>query len=102
MKRYPLGDQGLGIVLAVLFLGSWAGQAVFQVWVNGDDWNEFWASTLENWQSEAFFLLTFVVLTAFFSFNGSPESKSSDDELNGKLDEIQGKLDAVLRRAESR
>jgi hypothetical protein len=88
MRRYPLGDKGLGIALAALFLASWAGQAVFQVWVDGEDWNQFWASTLENWQSEALQLLLFVVLTSFLAFKGSPESKDSDDEVQQKLDEL--------------
>jgi hypothetical protein len=88
MRRYPLGDRGLGYVLAGLFLASWIGQAVFQITVNDEDWGEFWASTLENWQSEFLQLLTFMVLTSFLVFRGSPESRDSDDELTAKVDEL--------------
>jgi hypothetical protein len=87
-RQYPLGSRGLGIVLLLLFLGSWVGQAVVQVDVLDESWAEFWASTLENWQSEFLQLLTFMVLTSFLIFRGSPESRDSDDELNDKVDEI--------------
>jgi hypothetical protein len=33
-------------------------------------------------------LLTFMVLTSFLIFKGSPESRDSDDELSTKVDEI--------------
>jgi len=89
MKRhYPLGDQGLAIVLGALFLASWVGQAIFQVFVENESWAAFWASTMENWQSEYLQLTSFMVLTAFFIFRGSPESRDSDDELHDKVDEI--------------
>jgi hypothetical protein len=91
-RQYPLGPRGLAIVLAVLFLGSWVGQAVFQVGVLDESWPQFWASTLENWESEFLQLLTFMVLTSFLIFRGSPESRDSDDELSDKVDEILERL----------
>jgi fucose permease len=90
--RYPLGRYGLGFVLAILFLGSWIGQAVFQVGIVGEEWSEFWSSTLENWQSEFLQLLTFMVLTSVLIYKGSPESRDSDDELHAKVDEILERL----------
>jgi hypothetical protein len=93
-RRYPLGDKGLAIVLAALFLGSWAAQLIFQVFVENESWSAFWASTMENWQSEYLQLLSFVVLTAFLVFKGSHESRDSDDELTAKIDEILERLRA--------
>jgi hypothetical protein len=87
-RRYPLGEYGLVIVLASLFVLSWAGQAIFQVGVNDETWNEFWAATLENWQSEFLQLLTFVALTKFLILRGSEESRDTTDEMDDKLDEI--------------
>jgi hypothetical protein len=92
-RRYPLGDYGLVVVLGLLFLGSWGLQAIFQVGVNGDTWGKFWASTMENWQSEYLQLFSFVALTTYLIFRGSHESRDSDDEVNEKLDEILRRLD---------
>lgn len=46
MKRW-----GAVYILVALFGGSWIGQAVSQL-AEGDGWNLFLSSTLENWQSE--------------------------------------------------
>jgi hypothetical protein len=110
-RRHPLGDKGLAIVLAVLFLGSWLAQFVFEILVVRNDahehgqsfqwsqfWPEFWQSTLENWQSEFLQLLTFVVLTAYLVFRGSPESKDSDDEVMAALERIEARLDHLEER----
>ena len=105
-RRYPLGRRGLGWVLLGLLLVSWIGQFIFEVMVVRNDahahgerfsWSEFWPefgqSTFENWQSEFLQLLTFVVLTAFLVYHGSPESRDSDDEMKAQLDRIEAKLD---------
>jgi hypothetical protein len=92
-RRYPLGDRGLAIVLGALFLASWAAQAFFQLVVEDESWGAFWASTMENWQSEFLQLLTFLTLTAVLVYRGSPESRDSDDETSAKLDEILRRLD---------
>jgi low affinity Fe/Cu permease len=93
VKRYPLGDRGLAIVLGAAFLGSWAAQAIFQLVVEDETWGAFWAATMENWQSEFLQLLTFLTLTSILIFKGSPESRDSDDEMDAKLDEILRRLD---------
>jgi hypothetical protein len=93
VKRYPLGDRGLAIVLGSLFLASWVAQAIFQVAIENESWPAFWAATMENWQSEFLQLLTFLTLTAVLIYRGSPESRDSDDEMNAKLDEILRRLD---------
>jgi hypothetical protein len=87
-KRYPLGPRGLGIVLFILFALSWAGQAIVQTQVLDEGWDQFAASTLENWQSEFLQLLAFVALTSVFIYKGSPESRDSDDELKAKIDRV--------------
>jgi hypothetical protein len=111
MEKRPLGTYGLGWVLLALFLTSW----VLQTWtgwrefeaeqaqhqqaaeVFGDDgyiWN--WGrATFENWQSEFLQLLTFVALTSFLIFKGSPESRDSDDEMKAMLERIERRLEAM-------
>jgi Domain of unknown function (DUF6766) len=104
-RHHPLGDKGLAIVLAVLFLASWIGQFIFELFVVrneanahgesfswGDFWPSFWQSTLENWQSEFLQLLTFVVLTTYLIYRGSHESKDSDDEMHAALGRIEAQL----------
>ena len=104
-------ERNLAFVLVVLFLSSWAVQA----WTG---WREFqteqlshgesaavfgdsgyiWAflqATMENWQSEFLQLLTFVVLTAFLVYKGSPESRDSDDEMKEMLQRIEARLDEM-------
>lgn len=87
-------DYSLGIILTVLWLASWVLQFVFQlplemnnakehgqVFQMSEFWISFFKDTFENWQSEFLQVLTFVVLTKYFIFNGSKESKSRK-ELN--------------------
>lgn len=100
-----LRNYNLGVILLTLFLLSWAGQAIFQ-WQEfvqtQQEHNqpieinafvpEFLSRTFENWQSEFLQLLSFVVLTGFFIFKGSPESKDSDEKIEQKLSKIEKKL----------
>jgi hypothetical protein len=104
-------NYGLSIVLAGLFLVSWA----MQTWMG---WNKFasdqqalgqiptlfgssgyiweWGeATFENWQSEFLQLLTFVVLTSFLIHKGSHESKDTDEEMQAQLNRIEKKLTAL-------
>ena len=101
-------DYSLSIVLAALFLVSWA----LQTWTG---WVEFvaeqqehgqvaeafgpdgyvwaWAqATFENWQSEFLQLLTFVVLTTYLIHRGSHESKDTDEKVQAQLDRIEQRL----------
>lgn len=79
----------LGIILAALWIGSWILQLVFQLPLEKQNalehgqpfqMSEFWVSfmkdTFENWQSEFLQVLTFVVLTKYFIYEGSKESKT--------------------------
>lgn len=104
-------NYNLSIVLSVLFLASWAGQAIFEWFVVSNEatnhgqqmtvsdyLTEFGQSTLENWQSEFLQLLTFVVLTSFLIHRGSHESKDGEDEMRAALARIEARLDALGRR----
>ena len=107
-RRWPLGEYGLSLMLAFLFLASWAGQFVVELVKVGNEarshgeafsmsefWPSFWQSTLENWQSEFLQLLTFVVLTAYFIHRGSAESKDGDEDIQAALERIEARLDQL-------
>jgi hypothetical protein len=104
-------DYNLAVVLFALFMVSW----ILQSWMG---WRDFKAeqqehqqqaevfgsegyvwhwgeATFENWQSEFLQLLTFVVLTAYFIYKGSAESKDGDEEMKQALDRIEQRLDAL-------
>jgi hypothetical protein len=104
-RRSWVREYALGLVLGGLFLASWLAQFVFQAQeaVNESNthgeafsWSEFWpkflSSTFENWQSEFLQLLSFVVLTTYFIYKGSHESRDGQDRMEAKIDRI---LEAV-------
>lgn len=52
MTRH-LRRWGAVYILALLFAGSWTGQALtMRAEIAADGWAVFWAATFENWQSE--------------------------------------------------
>ena len=55
----------------------------------------FLSRSFENIISEFLQLAAFVVLTAILIFEGSTESKDSDDRLEAKIDVILRRLDAL-------
>ena len=55
----------------------------------------FLSRSFENIMSEFLQLAAFVVLTAILIFEGSTESKDSDDRLEAKIDVILRRLDAL-------
>jgi hypothetical protein len=95
MKRF-FRDNGLSLALVVLFLGSWAGQAVAGHQVYNQEQREhgepperlgaylrsghFLEATGENWESEFLQMFLYVVLTAFLYQRGSSESRKPDQE----------------------
>jgi hypothetical protein len=98
-------EFGLGIALVVLFVTSWAGQAVaeWQAYTDeqrelgesirvGDFFTEFAQSTLENWQSEFLQLFSFVTLAALYIHRGSAESKDTEEKVEASLQRIEQKL----------
>ena len=102
-------DHLLSLTLFGLFLISWIGQLYFQyehelqeaLQHGGETFsifsaqfmNSFWASTLENWQSEFLQLLSFVVLTTFLIHRHSHESRDSNDEMAKDIRYIRRKLE---------
>jgi hypothetical protein len=111
MKRAPLGRYGLAWVLLAFFLISWVIQS-FTGWrefkseqealgeaavVFGDS-GYIWSwlrATFENWQSEFLQLLTMVVLTAYLIYQGSSESKDSNEQMQASLDRIEQRLETL-------
>jgi DNA-binding GntR family transcriptional regulator len=101
-------DHLLSLTLFTLFLVSWIGQLIFQYQHELDEaiqhgdqafsvfsaefMHSFWASTLENWQSEFLQLLSFVVLTTFLIHRHSHESRDSQDEMAEHIREIKERL----------
>jgi hypothetical protein len=90
-----------GLVTGLLFLVSWAGQFVFQMMTEknqaeqhgqsfawADFLPQFFASTLENWQSEFLQLVWQAAGLALFYFWGSSQSRESDDRLEAKIDRL--------------
>lgn len=108
MKRH-FTQRGLAYFILALFLISWVGQlfAEAAVWLddahdhgligpesvwdafrNADFWEQFWQSTLENWQSEWLQVATFVLATAYLVYTGSAESADSDQRIEAKIDAL--------------
>ena len=98
-------EFGLGLVLMLLFFGSWFahGIAEWQVFTDeqrehgqpveiGDFVSSFGQSTLENWQSEFLQLFAFVALSAMFVHRGSAESKDTDETIEASLRRIEDHL----------
>jgi hypothetical protein len=98
-------EFGLGLVLMLLFFGSWFahGIAEWQVFTDeqrehgqpveiGDFVSTFGQSTLENWQSEFLQLFAFVALSALFIHRGSAESKDTDEKFEASLRRIEEHL----------
>ena len=109
-------DRSLGIFFVTLFLLTWVGQLLFewQVFVDeqrehdstalfwsADFWEEFWQSTLENWQSEFLQLAAFTIAAAYLVMKGSSESPDSDERTEAKLDAILEKLELDPAEIES-
>ena len=94
MVRRVLRNQGLSLVLFLLFLLTWTGQwlAGWQHFNHEQEQHgqpalsataylgrgEFWQATGENWESEFLQMALFVVLTACLYQKGSPESNDPD------------------------
>jgi hypothetical protein len=105
-------EFSLGLVLMILFFGSWIGQGIaeWQAFTDeqrehgesveaGDFFAEFAQSTLENWQSEFLQLFSFVVLAALFIHKGSAESRDTDEKLEASLRRIEEHLGTLPAQA---
>jgi hypothetical protein len=89
--RTAVYSSSLAIVMGVIFLGSWLVQSVggwaaynetrLQQLRDPISWgsylghSDFWARTLQNWQSEFLAVGTMAVLAIYLRQRGSPESK---------------------------
>jgi hypothetical protein len=89
--RRWLYSNSLLVVMAAIFLASWAAQSLSGWNAFNDDarqhgevtvsWfsyigsSDFWEATLQNWQSEFLAVGSFAILTIFLRQRGSPESK---------------------------
>jgi hypothetical protein len=89
-----LRDNGLSLVLALLFVGSFAGQTIAGYRHYNNEQREhaqatlsptayltsphFYEATAENWESEFLQLFGYVILTAVLFQRGSSESKDPD------------------------
>jgi hypothetical protein len=86
---------GAVYILAVLFAGSWIGQAVaMQPAIAEQGWSEFWAATFENWQSEYLQLVVQAVL--LLGLKHALFRADAED-----LERIEAKLDRLLQRGAS-
>jgi hypothetical protein len=110
-------DHLLSLTLLALFLISWIGQLYFQYQheldeaathgetgpplLNAEFLNSFWASTLENWQSEFLQLLTFVLLTTYLIHRHSHESRDSNDEMAADIKAIKKTLESTPKKSKS-
>jgi len=89
--RTTVFSSSLGIVMGLLFLGSWLAQSVAGTssynqqqlaqredavsWLSYLATSDFWNRTLQNWQSEFLAVGSMAVLSVYLRQRGSPESK---------------------------
>ncbi len=96
MNKKTFRDNGLSIVLIILFLGCWVAQALSGNILHNQELHllgfkelslmqylfsgHFWQATGENWESEFLQMGFYVMLTAFLFQRGSAESKDPDEK----------------------
>jgi hypothetical protein len=89
--RLTLFSHSLGLVMGLVFLGSWtaqfvAGRSAYNAeqiqdlqaplsWTQYLQAPDFWNRTFQNWQSEFLAVATMVVFSIYLRERGSPESK---------------------------
>jgi hypothetical protein len=89
--RLRLFSNSLGLVMALIFLASWATQSIAGVAAFNEEqlselqdpvsWPayllepDFWNRTLQNWQSELLAVASMAILAIFLRQRGSPQSK---------------------------
>jgi hypothetical protein len=89
--RLTLYPHSLGLVMGLVFLGSWsaqfvAGRSAYNAeqiqdlqapltWTQYLQAPDFWNRTFQNWQSEFLAVATMVVFSIYLRERGSPESK---------------------------
>ena len=88
-------NWGALYILAALFLGSVAGQFIFQVLLERESMNQFWSAVFENWQSE--WIQLFVQALLIQGLGHVLYRKEKEDE-----ERIERKLDDILKRLASK
>jgi hypothetical protein len=89
--RLSLFSNSLGLVMGLIFLGSWVVQSVAGVaayneeqlgdlqdpvsWAQYVREPDFWNRTLQNWQSELLAVASIAILAIYLRQRGSPQSK---------------------------
>jgi hypothetical protein len=89
--RLGLFANSLGLVMGLIFLGSWLAQSVAGVAAYNEEqlgdlqdpvsWSQylrepdFWNRTLQNWQSELLAVASIAILAIYLRQRGSPQSK---------------------------
>jgi len=89
--RRTLLSNSLGLVMGLIFLGSWLAQSVAGVAAYNEEqlgdlqdpvsWGQylrepdFWNRTLQNWQSELLAVASIAILAIYLRQRGSPQSK---------------------------
>jgi hypothetical protein len=89
--RLTLFSNSLGIVMGVIFIGSWLAQSISGVaaydeqqladrqdpisWAQYLRAPDFWNRTLQNWQSELLAVASMAILSIYLRQRGSPQSK---------------------------
>lgn len=89
--RRTLYSNSLGVVMGLIFLGSWLAQSIAGVAAFNEEqlsnlqdpvtWSQyltrpdFWNRTLQNWQSELLAVASMAILSIYLRQRGSPQSK---------------------------
>jgi hypothetical protein len=89
--RLTLLSNSLGLVMGLIFLGSWLAQSIAGVaayneeqlgdlqdpvsWAQYVREPDFWNRTLQNWQSELLAVASIAILAIYLRQRGSPQSK---------------------------
>jgi hypothetical protein len=89
--RRALYSNSLGLVMGLIFLGSWLAQSIAGVaafdeeqlsnlqdpvtWAQYLARPDFWNRTLQNWQSELLAVASMAILSIYLRQRGSPQSK---------------------------
>lgn len=107
-------EFSLGLILMMLFFGSWAAHAITEWQIFTDDqlshgetprignfMSQFFETTLQNWQSEFLELFAFVVLASLYIHKGSGESKDGEENIEASLRRIEEHLGTLPGSAPS-
>jgi len=89
--RLSLFSNSLGLVMGIIFFGSWLAQSIAGVAAYNEQqlsnlqdpvsWSayltepDFWNRTLQNWQSELLAVASMAILSIYLRQRGSPQSK---------------------------